>query len=395
MKINYQSARKLRIRLTEWLETHWVAPGFAGWLLIWFSIFFFASATNTMVGWLYVISGVSFALLGMAAVLPGRSLRQLRVRRRPIPPVTVGDLIGVELEIENPTKQPKTLLQAIDEVPLRLGKPLEKAIEIIPPRDTLRWTYYLPTKRRGVYYWDYIYLRTAAPLGLFFCKRSRDAKAIAIVYPRVLPLTNCPLIDEVGQEYSPQLSERTYYHAASEGLTRNLRPYRFGDPSRLIHWRSSARHGELRVRELEIATGGQEIIICLDSGGSWQTEDDFEAAVTAAASLYFYANRSQLNVQLWTAATGLVRGNWVVLQALAAVNAGEEVGKDGLPDLPLIWLTQNRVSLNSLPPGSRWVLWPERAGKVEKKELVNSSSPGIEIESDRSLKFQLQSRTKR
>ena len=387
--------KKLRIRLTEWLETRWVAPAFAGWLLIGFSLFFFAAATNTMVGWLYLISGVSFSLLGMAAVLPGRSLRQLRVKRRPIQPVTVGDLINVELEIENPTKQAKTLLQALDEVPLRLGKPVEKAIEILPPGDTLHWSYYLPTKRRGVYYWDYAYLRTAAPLGLFFCKHSRDAKAIAIVYPRVLPLMSCPLIDELGQEYSPKLSERTYYHAASEGLTRNLRPYRFGDPSRLIHWRSSARYGELRVRELEIATGGQEIIICLDSGGSWQTENDFEAAVTAAASLYFYANRSQLNVQLWTAATGLVRGNWVVLRALAAVNPGEGVGERGLPDLPLIWLTQNRASLNSLPAGSRWVLWPEMAAEGDKQILVNAGYPGIEIEGDRPLELQLQSQIRR
>ena len=31
---------------------------------------FFGAAINTMAGWLYVISGVSFALLAVAAVLP-------------------------------------------------------------------------------------------------------------------------------------------------------------------------------------------------------------------------------------------------------------------------------------------------------------------------------------
>jgi len=46
----------------------------------------------------------------------------------------------------------------------------------------------------------------------------------------------------------------------TEGLTRSLRPYRLGDPTRLIHWRTSARYGELRVRELEVMTGGKKLL---------------------------------------------------------------------------------------------------------------------------------------
>lgn len=391
MTVKYQKAKKLKNRFSRWLETRWVAPAYAGWLLMAFSIFFFGSATNTMAGWLYLISGFSFAILGMAAVLPSRSLRHLKVYRHSIPPVTVGDSIPVVIEIENPTKTANTLLEVVDEVPLGLGKTLREAIEVIPPFKTHHWTYYLPAERRGIYYWESVRLRTAAPLGLFWCNRSRDAKATAVVYPTVLPLASCPLVDEVGQEYSPRLSERSYYQTATEGLTKSLRPYRFGDPSRFIHWRSSARYGELRVRELEVATGGQEIIIALDSAGSWQREDDFEAAVTAAASLYFYANRSQLRVLLWTAATGLVGGNWVVLRALAGVNAGEGVSENPLPELPSIWLTNNRLSLNSLPAGSRWVLWPEDSSSRGKEVLVDASCPGIEIEGDRPLQLQLQS----
>ncbi|WP_198007599.1 DUF58 domain-containing protein [Dactylococcopsis salina] len=33
----------------------------------------------------------------------------------------------------------------------------------------------------------------------------------------------------------------------------------------MIHWRSSARYGELRVRELELSIGGQYVVICLNS----------------------------------------------------------------------------------------------------------------------------------
>ncbi len=47
------------------------------------------------------------------------------------------------------------------------------------------------------------------------------------------------------------------------------------------------------IRELEVLTGGQEVIICLDTLCDWQ-EDSFERAIIAAASLYFYAYRRTL-----------------------------------------------------------------------------------------------------
>ncbi|NES72741.1 MAG: DUF58 domain-containing protein, partial [Okeania sp. SIO2D1] len=345
---------------------------------------------NTMAGWLYVISGMSFALLGMGAVLPGRSLRQIRVRRHPIQPVTVNNYLTIALTIENSTNQPIALVQLKDEIPFVLGKSPQQAIEVIPGKEVYHWTYHLPTKRRGIYRWHDLQLRSAAPLGLFWCRRSRNAKATAIVYPTVLSLSNCPIIDELGQENSRQLNEHSHYLMASEGLTRTLRPYRFGDPSRLIHWRSSARYGELRVRELEVSKGGEEVIICLDSAANWQT-DNFEAAVIAAASLYFYANRSLKNVQLWTAATGLVHGNRVVLQTLAGVNFGEEVVLGNPPNKSLLWLTQNPFSLSSLPSGSRWLLWLDESisSQTEIPKLQHSS--GLKISSTQPLEFQLQS----
>ncbi|MEG4421920.1 DUF58 domain-containing protein [Microcoleus sp. LAD1_D5] len=375
-------------KIADWLENRAVTPAYAGWLLLGMTVFFFGSATNTMSGWLYVLSGGGLALLGVAAVLPGKSLRSLEVRRRPIEPVSAGDQITVELEIENRARQPKTLLQVVDILPFVLGEPVARPIEVIDPNSIYRDTYYLEVRQRGVYRWQEVNLRTAAPLGLFWCRRSRPVKAVAVVYPQVLPLSTCPLIDRIGQEDSPQFYNRSRSQTATEGLTRNLRPYRHGDPTRLIHWRTSARYGELRVRELEVAAGGQEIIIALDSAAAWQSEE-FERAVTVAASLYFYASKRLLNVKLWTARTGLVSGNRVVLETLAAVNAGEDA-VESLPKLPIIWLTQNSASLSTLSPGSRWVLWPSATAEIGEKMLVKHELPGLEIRSDRPLELQLQ-----
>ncbi len=376
-------------RITDWLETHWVTPAYAGWLLAGVAVCFFGAATNTMAGWLYVMSGIIFALLGLAAVLPARSLRQLQVRRRPISPVSVGDELTIELEIENQTLKPKTLLQVQDVLQSELGTPVQTPIEILAPQSVHRWAYYHPTRKRGVYRWHEVQLRTATPLGLFWCRRSWNATAVAIVYPTVLPLTNCALVDEIGQEDSAQFYSDRRSNSATEDLTKALRPYRVGDPIRLIHWRTSARYGELQVRELETFTGSQEIIICLDSATQWHSED-FEQAVIAAASMYFYATRNQLNAKLWTPRTGLLHGNQVVLETLAATYAGEDASAGEPPYLPLIWLTQNPASLNSLPAGSRWALWPSTSPETDPARPVKRNHAGVVIDITQPLQPQLQ-----
>ncbi|MEA5603644.1 DUF58 domain-containing protein [Nostoc sp. UHCC 0252] len=375
--------------ITNWLETRASAPAYGGWVLALTAICFFGAGINTMAGWLYAISGISFALLGVAAILPPRSLTGLSITRRPMQPVSAGDDLTVELEICNQTQQPVSLLQVEDILPFVLGKPVQKAIETIPSQGSYRWVYYHPIQRRGVYRWHTVELGSGAPLGLFWCRRQRDCAATAIVYPTVLPLATCPLVDEMGQEESKRGDPRGRpLQTATTGLVRSLRPYRLGDPTRLIHWRTSARYGELRVRELEMVTGGQEIVIALDSTSDWE-EENFEQAVIAAASLYFYAHQQQLQVQLWTASTDLIKGDRFVLETLAAT-AAQEDGNSAVPkSYPLIWLTQNSLSLATLPQGSRWVLWPNISSAAE-QEIINQDHPGIFVQSDRALQPQLQ-----
>ena len=385
--------KKNRFKLQRWLESHAVTPDYSGGLLIGLSIFFFGSATNTMAGWLYVISGISFALLAIAAILPQRSLSALNIKRETIHPVSVGDDLTLELTIENSSHQARTLIQVRDLLPPSLGKSTT-VIEYLPPHQSRPYVTYIPTQKRGIYHWMGVQLRTATPLGLFWCSREREAPATAIVYPLVLPLTTCPIIDEMGQDYNPNVYKNRQFQMATEGITRTLRPYRYGDATRLIHWRSSARYGELRVRELETSNGGQEVIIGLDSSFFWQP-DDFEQAVIAAASLYFYASHSQLNVQLWTAKTGLVSGNRVVLYTLADVQYGEDRVIENFPNLPIIWLTQNPESLEKLPRASRWLLWPNSSAPLPQKKNDNPGQKlanlGLEIIPDQPLKSQLQS----
>lgn len=389
--------------LLRQLEYRMACPSYSGTLLLGISLFFFIAATNTLAGWLYVMSGFILALMGISIFLARQMLRGIRLDRPPIEPVQAGERLRIRLSLYNQTAQPKSLLQVVDVLPSGLGGNHSEVVPSLPARSAIDrrsldvntvnlnaasqnaasqnvasqnavdLNYEVLAPQRGVYRWMFTELRTGAPLGLVWASRSlRSPNCQAIVHPRILPLSHCPLIDQLGRDPSlQQLNNRTA-QAASSGQTRSLRPYRWGDSTRLIHWRTSARTGELRVRELETFTSGQRLVIALDSARSWQPEA-FEQAVSAAATLYFYAVKQQLQVQLWTASTGIVTGDRPVLDSLAATNPNELRQAEELPDSPILWLTcgGDRV----LPLGSRTLCWNGTIATDDKMMEINPNEP--------------------
>ncbi|MFN4279200.1 DUF58 domain-containing protein [Thermosynechococcus sp.] len=376
--------RKLR-RLNQFLEERWVTPAYAGLLLLAMNLFFFAAAVNSMAGWLYVITGMILGLLLVAASLPPRYLRGLMLERAKADPVHAGDRLRLTVFLTNATPTPRYTLQVIDPVPSGLRSATQrespqKAIEELRPRQTVTWQYDLIPPRRGIYEWQQLYLRTAAPLGLFWCRRSFSVPQQVVVYPPVLQLQQCPLLDQLGQELSQEWRDRQHHlHVAQEGITRALRPYRWGDPLRLVHWRTSARYGELRVREFDTFSGGNAVTVALDTHSHWRGED-FEQAVIAAASLYLYSLQQQIPVQFWSPATGMLHGRPTVLRALAAIAPSETDAEYPLDSL--LWLTAQWPSPEPLPPGSVTLLWGEPPSRQQGRLLW--------IDRDRPLGLQLQ-----
>ncbi|HEY9738525.1 MAG TPA: DUF58 domain-containing protein [Trichocoleus sp.] len=361
-------------KTTDWLETHWVAPAYVGWVLMGLAAFFFAAATNTLAGWLYVMSGVLLGLLTIAAILPARNLTRISIERQPIRPVSAGEALLMELALTNDSRQAKALLQVWDELPAALSKPQQTAIAAIAPGHLYRWIYEVPAQRRGIYHWQTVALRTAAPLGLFWCRRSQTANASATVYPQILPLTQCPLLDTVGQESGFQWHQNNAAQLATEGITRSLRPYRWGDSTRLIHWRTSARYGELRVRELEKITASQQVIIALNTADTWEFEA-FEQAVIAAASLYIYALRRGFAAALWTPPGQLVREKAAVLSVLAAIAPTSSAPvRPRHTGAALIWLSYRPQEKAYLPNGSQQICWTEAPTRETSPALIRINS---------------------
>jgi uncharacterized protein (DUF58 family) len=373
---------------TNTLEQRWIAPAYAGWVVLAISIGLFMAATNTMTGWLYVLSAIGLVLAAIAAILPIKSLQALSVEHLPHTPVTVGDRLEIDVKIHNKSLQPQTMFQVYDYrppalamgniAPLPIAKLAPLAIERVPAQGTYIAKLPCFANRRGCYRWDRVELRSGQPLGLFWCRRSRRAPVQLWVYPQHLRLAQCPVVDNFASPNSIDPSESMQRAQLSTyGTTRSLRPYRMGDPLRLIHWRSSARYGEFRVRELEAVHTAPVVTICLNAAAPW-TELPFEQAVVAAASLYFYATAQQLTVNFWTSQHGSLQGQHAVMQALAEI----EIGASGAapPPEPLLWITSDSQGLDALPPDSRYVMWGES----------NSRLPGLSIDHHAPLANQLQ-----
>jgi uncharacterized protein (DUF58 family) len=129
--------------------------------------------------------------------------------------------------------------------------------------------------RRGVFGLVRLEVRVTAPLGVLAAHRVHDVvlPAPVEVAPRALAVTwlATPAPVEGG-------AHRASAATATGDLVRSVRPYASGDPRHLVHWPSSARLGDLVVRELEPPTPvGQAVVVDLRDLG-----DDTERAVSYA-----------------------------------------------------------------------------------------------------------------
>jgi uncharacterized protein (DUF58 family) len=122
------------------------------------------------------------------------------------------------------------------------------------------------------------------PFGLIEARRELLASEEAIVWPalgeiergRLMRyLERCQTRQTVRQRSRPERTAQQEFHG--------LRLFRAGDSPRLIHWRTSARRGELMVREYEdIPPDSLAVILDATSPG---TPEELERAVSFAATL--------------------------------------------------------------------------------------------------------------
>ena len=157
--------------------------------------------------------------------------------------------------------------------------------------------YGVPTRRRGVIDIGPLEVSRRDPLALVGVVRRYGGQNKVWVRPRVHVITAVP----VGLSRSMDGRIDRVPHGSITFAA--LREYVMGDDLRHVHWRTSARVGELMVRE-HVDTSLPRIVILLDDraeahlpdGGGG--ESTFEAACEGAASVLVAAYREDVQVEL-------------------------------------------------------------------------------------------------
>ncbi|MFG2050406.1 DUF58 domain-containing protein [Micromonospora sp. NPDC048935] len=173
-------------------------------------------------------------------------------------------------------------------------------LRLRPGRDT-EVRYDVPTHRRGVVPVGPLRVTRRDPLGLVALARPYGTVVPVWVYPRVHPLTAVPR--GAGRSLDGRVDGVPHGSITFD----SLREYVVGDELRRVHWRTSARVGELMVRE-NVDTSLPRLVVLLDNravahprrvGG---VAESFESACEAAASIVTAAHREDLPVMLLFAA---------------------------------------------------------------------------------------------
>lgn len=281
---------------------------------------------------LYVFGATGLAIVVVAVLAGLRPLPTVDVDRRVRPPrVPRGGTARVDLVVRNPGPRRTPVLELFDPVEGTVGA----RVSLAPLASTDRQAagYRLPTERRGVVRCGPLVVSRTDPFGLARRSRIVAGDASLVVLPAIEPLggrgPGGGLDDPLAGVAHPVLGGRGDEDFAA------LRPYVVGDDLRRVHWASSARTGDLLVR-LDDPPWRGHLTVVLDGRSDRIDPDDFERAVSAAASLVHAAALRGDRVRLVLPDgrdSGLVEGRLHtdgLLDRLAVVDRG---GAGPLPEI--------------------------------------------------------------
>ena len=241
------------------------------------------------------IALVALPLLAGAAARRGQY--RLSVSRLIKPPrVPAGHTATVTLRVENTSRAATGLLLAEDAVPYALGARPRYVLDKIERKGTRELTYPLRSDLRGKFEIGPLTLRVADSFGLVEVSRSLSGRTTFVVTPRVVPLARTVISRSWGGEGEGQA--RLASMAGEDDVI--PREYRDGDERRRVHWRSTARYGELMVRREEQRWRNRATVLLdgrsMAHRGSG-TSSSFETAISAVASVGVHVSQEGLTGQ--------------------------------------------------------------------------------------------------
>ena len=281
------------------------------WLFLlayWIAALIVVSYVYARWNWRGLVAGLGLAGTRPAPDSPIDSVPEQLLRSGPISgPVFEGDSAEIDLELRTKggSRGPARLSGRIGGVDVRA------AAGVVPRRGWKDRRVVGPVGRGPIVAQGWV-LESSDPLGFFRFRRKGAEGEIGLVLPRFTSLAARPQAREIEASVSAP-------RAGSGTELFGVREYRPGDPLRRIHWRSSARLGELVVREYE-PPGVQTLGIFCDPNPP--TREVADQVARLAASEAWDCIRGGGRVVLWgpgleASRPGESRSLWAALEWLA------------------------------------------------------------------------------
>jgi uncharacterized protein (DUF58 family) len=241
---------------------------------------------------LLLLLGYALAVLaGLNLLAASRALHGFRVRRRLSDPVFAQTPCAMDVQVNNLFQHPRPPLTLEDQ------ESEQRWSQVIPPLagqavHTFRREMVL--SRRGRHQLGPVVGVSTYPFGLIQRRVVLADNESLVALPRVGWLHRGRFLRHL-RSLGPQAHQiyrrRPQAHPAAQAEFHGLRGYRGGDSPRLIHWRTSARRGELMVREFEDVPG-DHLLVVLDptlppgpDAAGVSPQDQFEQAITLTATI--------------------------------------------------------------------------------------------------------------
>lgn len=262
------------------------------------------AALNTAAPLLYLMFALLSSFFVLSALLATNTIRGIRVHRRIPHTWLAGRPLSVRISFRNSKLFSSSFsLRLTDK--LRDGHAAGVAFaDRIPPREKHHHeSYRIRFPRRGVYRFHTLQVSTRFPFGLI------ERRVSFPVRDRVLVLPDTISVDRFMEEAKAELGDFESNQKGHGSGLYGFREYTHEQSAKDIHWKVSARRGQLMVREYESEERRRASIILDNRISSDQPDDEtrhrFEQAIVLAASVIQWLVNRGHEVELRTA-SGIV-----------------------------------------------------------------------------------------
>ncbi|WP_347754199.1 DUF58 domain-containing protein [Agrococcus sp. ProA11] len=193
------------------------------------------------------------------------------------------------------------------------------------------------------------------PFRVMRSTRTVDPRASLVAGPEVLRLSPSTL--RAAREEGRLAQSRT-----ADSVDAMVREWRTGDPQRRVHWRQSAKRGQLMVRQEANPARDDDVVVVDTAAAAGADRDAQDRLARAACSLIrALASHERTVVVRETGEPSILRADWRDLRAALAAFASMEAAapevpspRDGVP-AHVVALEESAPEAWTLPPGS--TLW--------------------------------------